>query len=519
MIDRGPYLLGIDFGTESCRVAICDVHGHPLTFAATSYPTHHPHPGWAEQSPEDWWNALQASTHKALSNAGISPSEIAGISYDATTLTLVAMDSRGQELRNAIMWMDVRATEQAARAEGSQSVARLYNGAGTSPAVAEWYPFKAAWLKENEPETYAGAHRLVDAPDWLTFKLTGEWTTNINSAALRMYYNRAKGGWPTDFYETIGCGDVFDKIPERILDLGTPVGELATIPAQLLGLRPGIPVAQGPADAWAGQIGLGVLSPGSMALITGSSHVLTGQSADEVHGRGFFGAYTDGVLPGQYTVEGGQVSTGSVLKWFKDNFAADLTGAAEKVGLNPYKVLDAKAAEIPRGCDGLIINEYFQGNRTPYSDSKARGLISGLSLMHTPAHFYRAIEESVCYGTAHNLRVMKDAGFEVTRIVACGGATKSRDWMQMHADVTGVPITITEVGDAVVLGTCMIAAVGAGIYKDLPEAGQNMVREIDVFEPDQEAHEEYSFYLDKYTELFPRVQDTIHEIVDHEAGR
>ena len=220
MLNNGPYLLGIDYGTESCRVAIFDLAGRPLTFAATPYKTTHPRPGWAEQDPEEWWKALQASCHRAIAAAGISPAAIAGISYDATTLTMVAMDERGNELRPAMMWMDVRATEQAARAENSDSVARLYNGAGVSPATAEWYPFKAAWLREHEPETYRRAAHLVDAPDWVTFKLTGEWTTNINSAAIRMYYNRDKGGWPEDFYETIGCDDVFDKIPGRVLDLG-----------------------------------------------------------------------------------------------------------------------------------------------------------------------------------------------------------------------------------------------------------------------------------------------------------
>lgn len=519
MMDNGPYLLGIDYGTESCRVAVFDLCGRPMAFAATPYPTYYPRPGWAEQDPNDWWKALQASCAKAVARAGVSPAAIAGISYDATTLTMVAMDTKGEELRRAIMWMDVRATQQAARAESSNSVARLYNGAGTAPATAEWYPFKAAWLKENEPDVYRRAARLVDAPDWVTFKLTGEWTTNVNSAALRMYYNRDKGGWPVDFYETIGCADVFEKIPDRILDLGTPVGTLATVPAQLLGLKPGIPVAQGPADAWAGQIGLGVLSPGSMALITGSSHVMTGQSSQEIHGKGFFGSYTDGVVPGQYTVEGGQVSTGSVLKWFKDNFAADITGAAEKIGLNPYDILNEQAKDIPPGSDGLIINEYFQGNRTPYTDSKARGIVWGLSLMHTPAHFYHAIQESVCFGTAHNLRVMKDAGFKVDRMVACGGATKSRAWMQMHADVTGVPITVTEVGDAVVLGTCMLAAVGAGLHENLEEAGRSMVHEIDRFEPDPERHEEYQFYLDKYCQTFPQLRAMIHEMVDHESNR
>lgn len=519
MSTTGPYLMGIDFGTESCRVAIFDMTGRPVTFAATAYDTTYPRPGWAEQNPDEWWHALQASSHKALSNAGIPAAAIAGISCDATTMTVVSLDARGEAVRPAIMWMDVRATTQAARAGDSDSAARLYNGAGTAPATAEWFPFKAAWLRENEPENYAAAHRLVDAPDWVTYKLTGEWSVNINSAALRMYHNREHGGWPVDFYEHIGCGDVFDKIPDQVLDLGTPVGTLTPAAATALGLVAGIPVAQGPADAWAGQIGLGVVTPGKMALITGSSHVLTGQSDKAIHGKGFFGSYTDGVVKGQYTVEGGQVSTGSVLKWFKDNFAPDVVLAAEATGLSPYDILTRKAQDIPIGSDGLIINEYFQGNRTPYTDSKARGVIWGLSLSHTPAHFYHAIQEAVCYGTAHNLRAMKAQDFEVTEIVACGGSTNSREWMQMHADVTGVPITLTEVGDAVVLGSCMLAAVGAGLYSDIHEAAANMVHEVDRLEPDQARHEEYQFYVDRYCESYPQLADLTHQVVDHEAAK
>src|SRR5665647_2064939 len=371
----GPYVMGIDYGTESCRVAIFDLQGTPIGMAATPYETSHPRPGWAEQSPDDWYLALQGSTRRVLGEAGVSADEIAGISFDATTMTVVAMDASGKELRPAIMWMDVRATEQAARALTTDHWARLYNGGGTMPATAEWYPFKAAWLKENEPGTYAAAHRLVDAPEWVNFKLTGEWTVNINSAAHRMYYNRDRGGWPVEFYEHIGCGDVFDKLPEQVVDLGVQVGTLTRAAADDLGLRPGIPVAQGPADAWAGQIGLGVVNPGKVALITGSSHVLSGQSAKPLHGPGFFGGYTDGVVPGQYTVEGGQVSTGSVMKWFKDNFARDLVSASDRTGANAYEVLNAESAGIPVGSDGLIVNEYFQGNRTPYTDSKARGII------------------------------------------------------------------------------------------------------------------------------------------------
>lgn len=514
---EGPYLMGIDFGTESCRAAIFDLKGQPIAFAATPYPTSHPRPGRAEQSPTDWWNALVASVHRVMNETGIPARHIAAISYDATTMTVVALDQSGHELRPAIMWMDVRATEQSARAETIDHWARDYNGGGTMPATAEWYPFKAAWLRANEPDIYRDAYRLVDAPEWLTFKLTGEWTLNINSAAQRMYYNRDHGGWPVEFYEHIGCGDVFDKIPERILDLGEPVGGLSASVARELGLLPGTPVAQGCADAWAGQIGLGVVEPGKTAIITGSSHVISGQSANPLSGRGFFGGFTDSVIRGQYTVEGGLVSSGSVLKWFKDGFARDVTQAADRLGLNPYKILDERAADIPVGSDGLIINEYFQGNRTPYTDSKARGVITGLTLGTTPEHMYRAIQESVCYGVAHNLTMFQAAGFEATELVACGGATNSRDWMQMHADVSGVPVTLTEVGDAVVLGSCMLAAVGGGLYPSIQDAARNMVKETERIEPRSEVHEEYQFYLQQYMDQYPRVQDLSHKVVDHLA--
>ena len=143
---EGPFLMGIDFGTESCRAAIFDLRGTPIAFAATPYKTYHPHPGWAEQSPEDWWNSLVASVRRVMGDTGIPARHIAGISYDATTMTVVPMDENGRELCNAIMWMDVRATEQSARAETIDHWARHYNGGGTMPATAEWYPFKAAWL-------------------------------------------------------------------------------------------------------------------------------------------------------------------------------------------------------------------------------------------------------------------------------------------------------------------------------------------------------------------------------------
>ncbi|MDQ6920394.1 MAG: FGGY-family carbohydrate kinase [Candidatus Dormibacteraeota bacterium] len=504
---RGPYLLGIDYGTESARVGIFDTAGRPLAFAANGYRLSHPHPGWAEQNPDEWWAALVRSTQEAMKLAGVEADAIAGISHDCTTCTVVAMDRADRVLRPAIMWMDVRAADQARRIAESKHPCRKYNGGG--PVSAEWYPSKALWLKERESETYRQAAHIVEATDWLTFRLTGRWTAGINAASLRAYYDRDAGGWPADFYEEIGLGDALEKLPPEVLDLGAPVGGLSKQAAEDLGLKAGTPVAQGPADAWAAQIGLNVVEPGKMALITGSSHVLTGQSDRALNGRGFFGAYTDAVVPGQYTVEGGQVSTGSVLKWYRDNFCRDLVAEAERRGVSAYELLNEQSKELPPGSEGLIVLDYWQGNRTPHVDPEARGVVWGLSLHHTRAHVYRAIQEGICYGTAHILRAMSAAGFEVRQFVACGGGTKSRAWMQMHADATGVPITLTEVPDAAVLGSAVLASVGAGVFASIQEAAGAMVRDKDMIEPDKDRHETYQFYVDAYAETYPRLQELV----------
>ncbi|WP_277049502.1 FGGY-family carbohydrate kinase [Ruania albidiflava] len=511
----GPLVLGLDFGTESCRAALIDATGTILAAAAGTYATRYPRSGWAEQDPRDWWAAAGQATRRAMQEGGVMPGAVVGLACDATSLTLVAADRDGSPLRPAIMWMDVRAVDQARRADELDADTRRCSGGGTMPASAEWYPFKAAWLKENEPETYHQAAYLVDAVDWITYRLTGRWTTNINTAAHRMYYDRDRGGWPVDLYQAVGVGDVFAKLPEQVLDLGVQVGELTSAAAEDLGLAPGLPVAEGAIDAWSGQVGLNVLAPGTMALITGSSHVFTGLTDRPVTGPGFLGAFTDSVLPGSYTLEGGQSSTGSVLKWFKDNFARDVVAEADRSGQNAYDLLTERARALPPGADGVVVNEYFQGNRTPYCDGQARGMIWGLSLHHGPEHVFRAIQEGVCYGTEHIRRVIATAGHQIDEIVACGGVSRSRPWMQMHADVLGVPITLTREGEATVLGAGIFAATGAGLYGSVPEAAAAMVHPAETIEPDAQRHEQYRFFVDRYIEAFPQMRESMHALAAH----
>ena len=285
-----------------------------------------------------------------------------------------------------------------------------------------------------------------------------------------------------------------------------------------MGLKAGTPVAEGGVDAYVGAIGLGVVEPGKMALITGSSHVMIGQTAEPIHDPGFWGAYTDAMIPGQYTVEAGQASTGSIVAWFKNQFAGDAAAEAKERGVDTYDVLTELARDVPIGSDGLIVLDYFQGNRSPYTDPLARGMMWGLTLSHTPGHVFRAIIEGICYGTENILRTMRGQDFEPRLNVVSGGPAKSDLWMQMHADVSNVPISFTKVSDGPVLGSAMLAAVGAEIYPDIQTAAEHMVHTADTIEPDPERHEEYKFYVDRYLETYPQMKELMHKTERHVAG-
>lgn len=513
---EGPYVVGVDFGTGGARIGVFDRDGTPVTFSSVEFDTSYPRPGMAEQDPDAWWDALVRGMHQAMREGAVAPEEVAGISVDTTSSTVMAMNADGRHLRAAIMWMDVRSSRQATRIAESGEPALKYNGFG--PVSAEWGLPKAMWLKDNEPDTYRSATYVCECTDWLIHRLTGEWVFSFDVASSKWYYDNDEGGFPETLYEAVGVDDLLGKFPPRVVPIGEVVGGLRRGVAEELGLREGTPVAEGGVDAHMGAIGLGVVQPGTLALITGSSHVMIGQAARPIHGTGFWGAYTDALIAGQYTVEAGQASTGSMVAWFKRHFAGEAHAEAQRRGVDTYDVLTEIAAGIPVGSDGLVVIDHFQGSRSPYSDPLARGMVWGLTLGHGPGHVYRAILEGICYGTELILRTMRAQEFDPRINVVSGGPSKSELWMQMHADVSGIPIILTKVGEAPVLGSAMLAAVGAGIYPDIPTAAEHMVHTERTIEPHSDRHDEYQFYVDKYVETYPLMKDLVRETVLHAAG-
>ena len=508
-------LLGIDMGTSSVKVGLFDLKGEPIAFADETYPLYTPRSGWAEQKAEDWWNAICAATRALMEKSGADPASIIGMSVDTTCCTVLMADEHMNILRPAIMWMDVRASRQAKAITRTGNPALKINGNGTGNVSAESMPAKTLWLKENERELYNKAKYVFECVDWLTHKLTGELTASIDTTAPRWYYDRPGGGWPVSFYEEIGLGDLLDKFPKDVLDMGVRVGKLTKEAADDLGLAAGIPVGEGGADAFVGMIGLNVVRPGSIAMITGTSHLLLGLTEKEMHSKGMWGSYPDAVIAGLQMIEGGQTSTGAIVNWFKTNFCANIEQEAKRGGNSVYDLLNEGAQKLPIGADGLLALDYFQGNRTPYADPDVRGMFYGLSLGHTPYHLYRAIIESICYGTEAIMQTFREGGMRPEGIYISGGAVKSAFWTQAHADVCNLPILIPKVTEAPCLGSAILGAVACGAYGSIQQAAENMVAVKGRVEPDQGRHEEYRFYYQKYMEAYQSSKDWMHEVTTH----
>lgn len=498
----GPYVIGLDGGTEGLRVGIFDTDGRPVVFVRTPYATEYPRPGWAEQDPEEWWNAVVSGIRSALSRTGIAGGDIASITLAATSCSLVCLDASGAPLRPAIIWMDVRAGDEAneVAACGSESL-RLSGG---KHASAEWLPSKALWLSRNQPEIYNRTTWLAEYVDFITWRLSGERTASLNTAAIRSYYDAENGGWPHELFSTLGLHDLEDKLPDTVLPMGAVAGALSRSAQEELGLPSSVSIVVGGADALVAQIGMGTVVPGELALITGSSHLALLQSEKRTHGDGTFGGYPHAVIEGQYTIEGGQTSTGSMLEWYRRLIDDGEYSAKFFESLTPLAEL------LPVGSEGLLVLDHWQGNRTPYIDARSRGALMGLTLSHRREHIYRALIESVCFGTENTLERFRDQGHEITRAVVCGGAVNSPLWLQLHANVSALTLEVNDVAEAATLGSAILGAVGSGLFPTINDAVTAMVHSSRVIEPDMDAHAEYLPFFEAYKEAYKKLRDVLH---------
>ncbi len=490
------YVIGIDGGTESLRAHVFDTSGRNIGGAVSYYDTLFPAPGRAEQNPRDWWRAIGEAVRGAVRAGGVDANDIAALALDTTSATIVVADEAGNPLRPAILWMDVRAENEASAVLQTRDAALRLNGAGAGPVSAEWMIPKALWLKRHEQAFYHRAVTICEYQDFMVRHLTGRNVASLTNASMRWHYRNRDGGWPDTLLAALDLEDLRSKWPSAVVAPGEVIGPLTAPAADHLGLTASTLVVQGGADAFIGMIGLGVAKVGQLALVTGSSHLQLAVTGRPISAPGLWGSYADVVYPGRHVLEGGQSATGSMIAWLRRLIGPDAD----------LEQLNREAAALLPGAEGLIVLDHFQGNRTPHTDALSRGALVGLSLSHGRAHVFRAMIEGICCGTRSILDAMNAAGLRVDEIVVGGGASRSPLWLQIHADTANVPVKVTKFPDAPMLGSAILAAVGAGEFPDI-DAGISAMVGIDrTIEPDRASASRYVEIMDRYKRLYPALR-------------
>ncbi len=488
-------LLGLDFGTGSVRAGLYDAGTHKLVrVTEASYPTVYPQLGWAEQAPLAWWKALGEACRELMASTGHP--RIAGICVATTSSTVVAAREDGTPLRPALLWMDCRAGREA---NDTRSVRHPMMSSGGD--AVEWLVPKAIWLAHHEPEVYREAARICEAVDLVNYWLTGRWVASQLNATCKWNYDAREQRFPLDLYERLGVPDLADKLPPEVIRVGGRIGALTSDAAQHLGIVGRPVVAQGGIDAHMAMLSAGATGPGDLLFIGGTSIVQLMHIDEWVDVPGMWGPYPNALIDGPWLIEGGQVSAGSILHWLAHQmFGLDHAG---------HQALIAEAADLKPGETGLLVLDYWMGNRTPYRSSELRGAILGLSLNHQRKDVYRASVEAVALGSANVFHTLRAAGIEVRRVIAAGGFQKNPLWLRATIDATGVPFEVVAHDNLTLIGAAAAAACGVGECAQLREAVASFATRGERIDPDPQAHEQYLKLLERYQEA----TDTVGPIV------
>jgi ribulokinase len=491
-------VIGVDCGTQSLRAVLYRTDGTLLAESSYPYETTRPRIGWAEQNPEDWWTALCRTVPDCVARAGLAPDDIAAIACDGTSFTGVFCREDGTPLRPALLWMDLRAAEEAREIEQTQDPILDYCGRRMS---AEWMTPKALWVRRNEPEVYGETERLIEGVDWLIHRLTGRWVTSTSNASGKRHWTPDRG-WPAAFYERIGLPELVDMSPDEVVYVGEPLGTLTPGAAQTLGLGTHCIVAHAGMDGWIAPAGMNSLGQGCAALTLGTSTVVVAETKTPVLIEGVMGPFPEGIRKGYSVYEAGQTSGGSVVGWF-----ADLCGVT--LGSEAHRQIEDEAATLPPGSDGLVVFDAFQGNRTPYFDPLARANVCGLTLNHGRAALYRAILEGCAYGVRNVFEALERGGHRIQEVRVTGSGAANRLWCGIIATVTGRPLLVSTLTQATSLGAAACAVVASGAHPDLATAAEAMAPEFNTEWPG-DGLEVYDEYYGAYMETYRQMRETMH---------
>lgn len=492
-------ILGVDVGTYGSKGVLCEADGRVAASAEVEHGMDVPHPGWAEQDADAVWWSDFVRLSRELTGRLATTDVVAAVGVSAIGPCLLPLDAAGRPLRPGILYgIDTRASAEVDELTGRIGTADLLRLGGMALSSQAMGP-KLLWLARHEPEVWARTRHVLSASSYLVYRLTGELVMDRHTAShYNPLFDLDELAWSSR-YAAFVPGD------EYLPRLGWPTeiaGGVGAAAAAETGLRVGTPVAVGTVDAAAEALSVGVAQPGDMMLMYGTTTFFILVTAGPVRQEGMWS--TAYCLPGAYDLAAGMATTGALTRWFRDGFARELPAGA-------YATLTREAEVVPPGSLGLVVLPYFSGERTPIQDPEARGVIVGLTLAHGRGHVYRALLEGTAYGVRHNLEAIRGLGADLRRVVAVGGGTRSRLWLQIVSDVTGETQEIPAQTTGAAYGDAFLAGWAAGLLPGLA-ALPAWVRPGERVVPRPEATAQYAPYYGIYRDLYGATRDQCHAL-------
>lgn len=497
------YTMGIDIGTSSTKTVLFDIEGNIISISSSNYPLYQPHNGWAEQEPEDWWNAVCKTSREVIANSGIDVNDIKGIGLSGQMHGLVMLDKDGEVLTRSIIWSDQRTDKECIKITEKIGRDNLINITG-SPASTGFTVAKILWVKKNLPEIYKKCHHILLPKDYIRYKLTGDFATDVSDASGMQVFDINKRAWS---YEILNKLDIDSSLLGKVYESQEVTGKVSKEASLITMIAQGTKVVGGAGDNAATAVGTGTIKDGDAFTTIGTSGVVYAHtSSPEIDQKGRMHTFCSAV-PGQWHVMGVTQAAGFSLEWFKENiYCEDI----EKD--NFYNIIDRDSKKVKIGSEKLIYLPYLMGERTPHLDPHARGVIFGLSGIHTKAHILRAFMEGVGFSLKDCMEIINENNININSMILCGGGSKSKVWHQMLADLFYCPVSTIKLDHSAASGVAILAGVGSGLFKNIEEGTKLFIKKDLEKQYNIDDSKEYDKYYNIYKELYKNLKNSFKKL-------
>ncbi len=503
------FLLGLDVGTTSTRALLINENCKLISSSTSGYKLITPKPGWAEQIPDDWWTASVKSIKNVIKKSNVSPKNIACVGLSGQMHGSVFLDNKGDVLRPAILWCDQRTYKQCEtiyKIFGYDNFIKLsYNR-----ALPGFTAPKILWLRENEPDNYKKVSQIILPKDYIRYKLSNTYATEVSDASGTILMDIPSRNWSDEILNGlhINRGLLPDVFESEIIS-----SKVSKEASNLTGLIEGTPIAGGGSDNAAGAVGTGIISKNRIMDSIGTSGVIFAYSDKPLYNpEGKLHSFCHAIT-GKWHLTGVTLSAAGSVKWYFEKFGPTIEIINNYPHVKGYSLLDAQAKKAPVGSEGLIFLPYLSGERTPYADPYARGVFFGISYRHNPDYFIRSIMEGVAFSQLDCLSLMKELDIKSDNIILSGGGVRSRVWRQILADVLKSKVTTLNIEEGPAFGAAIIAGKGCGIFSDIKDIGDKIVKDINQENlPIAENVEKYKKLYPIYKSLYANLKENFKKL-------